>query len=358
MKKACFCLLLAFLLALTPYHAAFAEMTANPAALLKTDEQARSIASIKDIDGGLFYTMDYTADYKLDEALRENLTDAASLEGFVQKHLLSGEAQAKLTAEAGCSAFVSTTEDGCVLFGRNFDYKMDMAAVLIRTAPKDGYQSVGLVDTGWIGYGIGSLNDGVTDLSLAVSFPYLIMDGMNEKGLAVCVLQLDGEPTRQDRGKPKISTTVAMRLILDRASTVDEAIALLDAYDMQSASPNANFHFLLSDATGNTVVVEYCINEMSVLDETYVSNFYLDPNMNGFGHGQNRYDVMTAALSFKNNILTESEAMSLLELVSQPETEAATSMTQWSVVYDLTHLDATVAIRRDYGNLFNFTLNK
>jgi len=356
MKRAC-CLLVVALLALTPCHVAFAEETKNPAALLTTEEQARSIASIRDIDGGRFYTMDYTADYKLDEALQENLTDASSLEAFVREHLLSGGTQTVLTADAGCSAFVSSTEDGCMLFGRNFDYKMDMSAVLVRTAPKDGYRSIGLVDTGWIGYGLGSLSDGVTDLSLAVSFPYLIMDGMNEKGLAVCVLQLDGEPTRQNRGKPKISTTVAMRLVLDRASTVDEAIQLLDAYDMQAASPNANFHFLLSDATGKTVVVEYCINEMSVLDKTYVSNFYLDPSMNGLGHGHDRYDVMTAALSFKKNILTESEAMSLLELVSQAETEAATSMTQWSVVYDLTHLNAKVAIRRNYNNLFDFTLN-
>lgn len=356
MKRACL-LLLVSLLAMTSFHSVLAEATVNPAKLLKTEDQARSIASLKDIDGGRFYMMDYTADYKLDEALRENLTDAASLEAFVRKHLLAGEAQMLLTAEAGCSAFVSTTEDGCVLYGRNFDYKMDMSAVLIRTAPKDGYKSIGLVDTGWIGYGLGSLNDGVTDLSLAVSFPYLIMDGMNEKGLAVCVLQLDGEPTRQNRGKPKISTTVAMRMILDRAATVDEAITLLDEFDMQSASSSANFHFLLSDATGRTRVIEYCINEMSVLDETYVSNFYLDPDMNRFGHGHDRYDVMTAALSFKNNTLTETEAMSLLELVSQPETEAATSMTQWSVVYDLTHLDAKVAIRRNYDNLFDFTLN-
>ncbi|MGJ4851216.1 C45 family autoproteolytic acyltransferase/hydrolase [Bacillota bacterium Meth-B3] len=354
MKKANLCLMLIAMLALMPCHTAVAEKTANPAAMLTTDEQAASIASIEDIDDGLFYTMDYTADYKLDEVLRGGIVDSPSMVAFVQENLLSGEAPANPDAGAGCSAFVVTTEDGRVLYGRNFDYKMDMAAVLIRTAPKDGYKSIGIVDTGWMGYGIGSLDDGATDLSMAVSFPYLIMDGMNEKGLAVSVLYLDGDPTRQDRGNPKIMTTVAMRLVLDRAATVDEAIALLDRYDMQSASPDANYHFLFADATGKAVVVEYCNHAMSVVNETYVTNFYLDPSMNGFGHGQNRYDVMAAALSFKNHVLTKSEAMSLLELVSQAETKESTSMTQWSVVYNLSELDATVSIRRDYEKLFAF----
>ena len=81
---------------------------------------------------------------------------------------------------------------------------------------------------GWIGYTAGTLNDGTTDLSMAAFFPYLLMDGMNEKGLAMSVLKLRGDPTLQDTGKNKISTTVALRLVLDRAATVDEALALLD----------------------------------------------------------------------------------------------------------------------------------
>ncbi|NLV58544.1 MAG: linear amide C-N hydrolase [Clostridiales bacterium] len=356
MIKACSCLILTALLALMPCFTMLAESATNPAQLLTTDEQAASIASLKDMDDGRFYTMDYTADYKLDEVLQKNIADVPSMIAFIQENLLSGQTQTELAPQAGCSAFVVTAEDGRVLCGRNFDYKMDMTAVLIRTAPKDGYKSIGLVDTGWVGYGLGSLSDGETDLSMAVSFPYLIMDGMNEKGLTVSVLQLDGEPTRQDRDNPKIMTTVAMRLLLDRAATVEEAIALLDTYDMQAASPSANFHFLLADASGKAVVIEYCVHEMEVVNETYVSNFYLSPSMNGFGHGQNRYEVMKAALSFKDNVLTESEAMSLLELVSQKETEESTSMTQWSVVYDLTELDATIAIRRDYGKLISFAL--
>ncbi len=333
------------------------EKEANPAIYLSTEEQKASINSLKDIDNGRFYVMDYTADYKLDELVNANLTDVQSMIDFIQKKLLNGGETSANAQNIGCSAFTASSRDGKKLYGRNFDYKMDMSAVLIRTTPKDGYKSIGLADAGWVGYGLGSLNDKKTDLSMAVSFPYLIMDGMNEKGLAVSVLLLRGTPTRQDTGKNKIGTTVAMRLMLDKAKDVDEAIDLISKFDMQSSMPDANFHFLLSDATGKTVVLEYAINKMNVIDANFVANHYLSPSMNGEGHGKERYEVLKAALNFRNNELTETESMSLLEMVSQWETEEATSMTQWSVVYNLTDLSAEVAIRRNYRKLFKFTLD-
>lgn len=186
--------------------------------------------------------------------------------------------------------------------------------------------------------------------------PYLIMDGMNEKGLAVSVLKLDGKPTHQRTGKPQITTTAALRLMLDKAANVDEALALLEKYDMNSSMETANFHFLLSDADGKNVVLEYTIDDMTVIDTNYVANHYLAPKMHGFGHAYDRFAVLDSAVKFKKSIFTPFEAMSLLSLVSQPETEEATSMTQWSVVYNLHDLTAQVAIRRNYDKLFNFTL--
>ena len=113
-----------------------------------------------------------------------------------------------------------------------------------------------------------------------MAFPYLLMDGMNEKGLSMSVLKLRGDPALQDTGKNKISTTVALRLVLDRAANVDEALELLDQYDMQSSMPDANFHFLLADASGKAVVLEYLPNgKRMVYDQNYVTNFYLTENV-------------------------------------------------------------------------------
>ena len=141
-----------------------------------------------------------------------------------------------------------------------------------------------------------------------------------------------------------------------KAANVDEALALLEKYDMNSSMETANFHFLLSDADGKNVVLEYTIDDMTVIDTNYVANHYLAPKMHGLGHAYDRFAVLDSAVKFKKSIFTPFEAMSLLSLVSQPETEEATSMTQWSVVYNLHDLTAQVAIRRNYDKLFNFTL--
>lgn len=331
-------------------------MAKNPAASVTDKAQKASISTIKDLDNGRLYVMDYTADYKLDKMLQQNINSVDTMLAFVGRELLGAAKPAPGAIDAGCSAFAGRTEEGKPIYGRNFDYKMKMTAVMVRTAPKDGYRSIGIADAGWVGYDIGSLSDGKSDLSAAVAMPYLIMDGMNEKGLAVSVLKLDGKPTHQRTGKPQITTTAALRLMLDKAANVDEALALLEKYDMNSSMETANFHFLLSDADGKNVVLEYTIDDMAVIDTNYVANHYLAPKMHGLGHAYDRFAVLDSAVKFKKSIFTPFEAMSLLSLVSQPETEEATSMTQWSVVYNLHDLTAQVAIRRNYDKLFNFTL--
>ena len=357
MKRKCLALFLIVLMLLSTAPA-MAE-SANPAAWLKTDEQRASVVTLTDVNDGKLYTMDYTADYQLDALLEANLTDVEGMVRFLQKTLLAGGTASVGAVDAGCSAFTAQSEEGKFLYGRNFDYKMDMTAVLIRTAPENGYRSIGLANVGWIGYTAGTLNDGTTDLSMAAFFPYLLMDGMNEKGLAMSVLKLRGDPTLQDTGKNKISTTVALRLVLDRAATGDEALALLDEYDMQSSMPEANFHFLLADASGKAVVLEYLPNgQRMVYDQNYVTNFYLTENVPYAPvRGKDRYDLIEQTLIFKKGVMSEAEVMALLAVIGQPETEEATSMTQWSVVYNLTDLTGRVAVVREYDNVFRFSLD-
>ena len=175
MKKKCLALFLIVLMLLSAVPA-MAE-SANPAAWLKTDEQRASVATLTDVNDGKLYTMDYTADYQLDALLEANVTDVEGMVRFLQKTLLAGGTASVGAVDAGCSAFTAQSEEGKFLYGRNFDYKMDMTAVLVRTAPENGYRSIGLANVGWIGYTAGTLNDGTTDLSMAAFFPYLLMDG-------------------------------------------------------------------------------------------------------------------------------------------------------------------------------------
>ena len=55
---------------------------------LKTEEQQISLDSIKNLDNGLFYEMDYIADYKLDLVLDSNIQNVFQLAQFLQKSCL------------------------------------------------------------------------------------------------------------------------------------------------------------------------------------------------------------------------------------------------------------------------------
>lgn len=239
------------------------------------------------------------------------------------------------------------------------------AAVLMRVRPKEGYSSVGMVPGAFAGFGTDSLCDGETDISNTALFPFLIMDGMNEAGLAVSVLWLDEFPTSQDEsGKYDITTMVALRLMLDRAATVEEAAKLLGDYNMWSAFPRASFHFLVADKTGAAKVLEYDNdNVLHVFDANYVTNFYLNEDVQALittpshhDHGLDRYNKIEARLKAASNVLSENEAMALLKDVSQKPGETGTSNTRWSVVYNLSSLTAKVAAAQDYDNIFSFRL--
>lgn len=343
----------------------------NPAHYLKTEEQKASAASIEKLGDKGLYKMEYSADYRLDEVLKSGSRTSDDLLKFLLAELLGVENSQAALPSFGCSAFAVRTKSSDRIFGRNFDYNQfdagveGNAAVLMRVRPKEGYSSVGMVPGAFAGFGTDSLCDGETDISNTALFPFLIMDGMNEAGLAVSVLWLDEFPTSQDEsGKYDITTTVALRLMLDRAATVEEAAKLLGDYNMWSAFPRASFHFLVADKTGAAKVLEYDNdNVLHVFDANYVTNFYLNEDVQALittpshhDHGLDRYNKIEARLKAASNVLSENEAMALLKDVSQKPGETGTSNTRWSVVYNLSSLTAKVAAAQDYDNIFSFRL--
>ena len=151
-------------------------------------------------------------------------------------------------------------------------------------------------------------------------------------------------------------------MILDRCATVEEAVALLEQYDMHS-SANSCYHFHIADAQGNSVIVEYIDNEMKLVEPQgayqAATNFLLTPGDYDFGHGQDRYEILTTELDAKNGVLSEKEAMELLKSASQKphKTDSGSiSSTQWSVVYNNTKRTATISMGRDYEQTFEISL--
>ena len=234
-------------------------------------------------------------------------------------------------------------------------------------APKDGYKSVAFA-------AIDNISANVPDESIAkklatLTTPFICLDGINEKGVSIAVLILDSEPVRQNTGKPVISTTLAIRLVLDRAATTEEAVELLRSYDMFACS-GRDYHFYINDASGDGRVVEYDIDsenrELIDTPAEAVTNFFIRykekvlPNQkNGiYGHGKERYDAVLEVLEAEKGNYTNDTVWKAMKAASQdPDPDDITSNTQWSVSYNNTDLTAEIAIRRNWEDVTRFGIN-
>ena len=132
-------------------------------------------------------------------------------------------------------------------------------------------------------------------------------------------------------------------------------LTLLGEYDMH-ASANSCYHFQIADASGRAVVVEYIGDTMNVVESPRATNFLLTPGDWDFGTGQDRFETLTAAMEAAEGILTEEEAMDLLEAVSQQPQPEKRSSTQWSCVYNQSRGTVFIAMGMDYDHLYQFSI--
>ncbi len=125
----------------------------------------------------------------------------------------------------GCSTISVENTDGGYYFGRNFDWNKCDAMIVI-SHPESGYASFSTVNVDFIRQGAGFASHFLSDEMLTVAALYAPLDGMNEKGLCVSVNMIqDTDTISQDTEKPDITTTTAIRMLLNQAADVDEALA-------------------------------------------------------------------------------------------------------------------------------------
>ena len=361
--------------------------TENKASFITDAGKLEMIHSMKDLDGnGRLYEIDYNQDYMLDSVMQPGITEQTELFRHIASLLFDNlpAENAEVKYGAGCSAFAAQEAEGKgFLMGRNYDFRhftpdnksyLPTSAILVRTAPEGGNKSISMVDGLNLGFGQGFYNDGKTDLSMLMALPYAALDGINEDGFAIGVLALNEKQTNQQTGKQRIGTTVAIRMMLDKASTVREAIEMLKNYDMDMrGNGHSNYHFFMADATGDYAIVEYTFDkdrteprvmEVFTADDSLrcVTNFYVAPSMTGTtdgwgsSHGKDRYENLRKTLDEKKHVMKEDEAMQLLEKVSQPPTEELTSQRQWSALYNLTEKTLRLTILREYAKEYNFRI--
>lgn len=328
-----------------------------------------SVSSIEQIteydDGFDIYRMDIKYDYSIDDIIDFGLTDdQAFMDAVISEALPLLPVKIKAPNFA-CSAFCITGDDGDVMMGRNYDFKKNTSSMLVYCDPDDGYSSVAFAALSNIG-----ANDATASIKsklACLTAPFICLDGMNEKGVSIAVLTLDSDPTVQNTEKPNIATTIAIRLVLDRAATTEEAVELLRQYDMVATS-GRDYHFYITDASGDGRVVEYdCHSESRELVATptrTITNFfalYIDKvteaGKNGiYGHGKERYDSIEAVFDSTQSYNNDVAWQALKAAAQLPSETEITSNTQWSIVFNNTDRTLEIVMRRNWNDVFKYDL--
>lgn len=326
-----------------------------------------SIQKITDYsDGYNLYRMNVDYDYQLDDIIKRGITDDQSMIDAILAEALPLLPVKIKAPKFGCTAFTLTDENGQTHMGRNYDFKRDTSAMLVYCTPKNGYKSVAFA-------AMDNVSANVPDENLkkklaSLTAPFICLDGMNEKGVSIAVLTLDSTPVHHDTGKPTIATTLAIRLVLDRAATTQEAVDLLQGYDM-FASSGRDYHFYITDASGDGRAVEYdCDSPTRELVDTKIeaiTNFYaiykekvLPNQKNGiYGHGRERYDAVMEVLETQSPY-TDATVWEALKASSQdPNPVDITSNTQWSINFNNTARTAAIALRRNWQDVTVYALD-
>lgn len=304
--------------------------------------------------------MTYDGDYGFDEFLKTGATSDKDIEAFITKRLLKGIPIEINVTDAGCTAFVTKNENNDVIFARNFDFSY-APFVQVYTKPNNGYASVSTVNLSFAGYSEDNLPSSGIGLNnfLTLAAPYLPFDGMNEKGVCVALLAVPEVQMEDDPCKITLNTTTTIRLVLDKAANVDEAIELLRQYNIYF-SGDVECHFLIADATGKSVLIEYYDGGLQVVesdtDYQIASNFiaYNDLNIGeGFTEFE-RYNTVKSMLEENNNSISMTECEKLLNEIGV--VDEGTDKLQWSVVYNLSQKNGKIWPHRDSDKAWLFDL--
>lgn len=244
-----------------------------------------------------------------------------------------------------CTTFCFKDKRGNIYFGRNFDFSTGIGHVEInlRDQVKSSFiwHGSGEKPFTWISkYGSITFNQNGREM------PY---GGMNETGLVVEQMWLMSTkyPALDERNG--LTELQWIQYQLDMASSVEDVIKS-DRAIRVSAESKAPIHFLITDAKGNTAVIEYINGKMNYytgdkLKYTALANdaydYSVDYKTNKDNAGSKKFDkddfnsldrFYTAAsmsASYDGSAKPVDYAFDVLGKVSQP------GGTKWSIVYDV-----------------------
>jgi hypothetical protein len=253
---------------------------------------------------------------------------------------------------ANCSIFSAVGDSGRVFLGRNLDNKQT-GIVLAQYNPPGKYRSFAFSRMEDLKVSKHALPDRLSDDEKMrfLYFPFYATDGINEKGLAIGLAGVHCQELVPSRDKELIFVTLFIRNVLDNCSTVAEAAELSKKFNLFDGSLSTiSHHFLLADASGNSLIVEYDQGEMihiqthdqsQVITNRFIFQRSLQSRMECW-----RYKTLYNNLEKYGTSIRENECLEMLQ--------DTYNNTEWSVVYDLKERSGLVAVNGDYRKRYEF----
>src|SRR5437762_5440810 len=246
-----------------------------------------------------------------------------------------------LYISSACTTFL-INKNGQLVFGRNYDWITGawMVCTNIRGLQKTSMKTEDGNTISWVSeYGSISFNQ------YGKEFP---TGGMNEKGLVVELMWLDGSKYPGQDDRPAIGVLQWIQYQLDRSATVEEVIATNKTLRITSKQPP--LHYLVADAVGNVATVEF-LNGQMVVHKGKELPFPVLTNST-YEESIQKIKKVNETQSFQDNSIERfAKACSMvekfrLEDISTPVVDYAFSIldkvsqndwTKWSIVYDITN---------------------
>ncbi len=334
------------------------------------------------LDGSV-YEMTVHGGYYFDDFLAQGgASTDAELISFITGNLTKGMIDIGFQPpDVACSSFTATLDNGHRIFGRNYDYSKTNTCIVYTNPGNGRHASVSTVDLQFLGLSVDEDITGLMDKITCLAAPYIPFDGMNDAGVSCAIYMTYQGPdgsvsTGQDTDKPDITSTTMLRLILDYAGSVEEAVELVSAYDLHD-SATSSYHYMVADATGRSAILEWVgdkdatdtdgsVRQLRVtyndqdplaLDPDWqsVTNFVVVPGYYDNEtdmKGLDRYQHIQAQLDAAGGVLPDTtSAMDILAQVGRRtwNNDDGNGCTVHSVVYDLTDKTAVWVPNEHYG---------
>jgi hypothetical protein len=345
-------------------------------------------------DGSVYY-MEVSGGFYLDEFVEQGgVSSDSELIAFITDHITKGLIDMGISeSDIACSSFTATSEEGHALFARNYDFSKTNTCIVKTKAVNGRHASLSTIDLQFLSIDVDSDVEGLMDKITCLAAPYVPLDGVNDAGVSVGIyMTYQGEETvatDQKTEKPDLTSTTLLRLILDYADSVEDAVEIAQSYDLHD-SANTSYHYMVADSTGRsavlewvgdsdatdndgsarTLVVTYSDKDNSIgeaegaSDYQWVTNFILQPGYyesDDDKAGLDRYEAIYEALSATDGVVADSDAaMDILALVGRRSWNSdGKGCTVHSVVYDLTEKSMLWVSNENYDDptaVFTFRL--